>query len=85
MITEKQENVIHGNLSEVSRHLAGCKCACCGGASSDSTIIKEPPLFCNFNFTYLPCYLHLPDITSDGGGSLEGQVHSLLQAAEKCL
>jgi len=59
VIKERQENVIHVTLSEVSRQRAGCKCVCSGGTSSDSTTIKEA-VFCNFDLAYLPCCLHPP-------------------------
>ena len=77
MIKERQENVIHANISEVSRQRIGCQCVCVcvcsGGTSSDFTTIKVA-VFCNFDLTYFPCCLHPPDIPFDEGGTLEGRV-----------
>jgi hypothetical protein len=57
VIKERQENVIHPNVSGVSRQWRWCNCVCSGGTSSDSTTIKEAD-FSNFNLTYLHSCLH---------------------------
>ena len=63
MIKERQENVIHVTLSEVSRQQAGCKCVCFGGTSSNLTTIKQA-VFYNFDLMYLPRCLHPPQYSS---------------------
>jgi hypothetical protein len=77
VIEERQDNLIHATLLEISRQRAGCKCVCSGGTSSDSTTKKEA-VFCKFDLTYLFYCLQggAPslslDIRCDEGRSLEG-------------
>jgi hypothetical protein len=73
VIKERQNNIIHGTLLEVSKQQAGCVCS--GGSSSYSTTIKEA-VFCNFDLTYFTCCLHppSPQYSFEEGGLLEGQV-----------
>jgi len=70
MIKERQGNIIHMTLLEVSGSRPDVKCVCSGGTSSDLTTIKKA-VFCYFNLTYLPCCLHPPNIPCDERGTLE--------------